>query len=163
MCVTTQHMHITSNSVLPPLVTLTPMLTSVLTPYLKSAIDCFRFSYRLRTCFEHRNGYSVNPWTVGHMLNYIDVSVNPWTVGHMLNYLDVSVNPWTVRHMLNYLDNKAIFHSSSSPLNILDIKLKRELFSTFLDHKISKCKYVNSFTPFHIKPSHGLIQMGIFQ
>ena len=29
-------MHITSNSVLPPLVTLTPMLTSVLTPYLKS-------------------------------------------------------------------------------------------------------------------------------
>ena len=30
-------MPITSNSVLPPLVTLTPMLTSVLTPYLKSA------------------------------------------------------------------------------------------------------------------------------
>ena len=31
-------MPITSNSVLPPLPTLTPMLTSVLTPYLKSAI-----------------------------------------------------------------------------------------------------------------------------
>ena len=30
-------MPITSNSVLPPLLTLTPMLTSVLTPYLKSA------------------------------------------------------------------------------------------------------------------------------
>ena len=30
-------MHVTSNSALPPLVTLTPLFTSVLTPYLKSA------------------------------------------------------------------------------------------------------------------------------
>ena len=38
-------MHITSNSVLPPLVTLTPMLASVLTPYLKSVNDTHIFIF----------------------------------------------------------------------------------------------------------------------